>query len=104
MPESLVATVTVAGDDVSGVVLMPLQPGDDHQTSIVRPAHAITGAVNAPTDGRVQDTSHDDAVAYAGRPVIDEDFTFEAKAAPGDESCADGDGVRLAMEREIRDA
>ena len=26
MPETLVATVTVAGDDVSGVVLMPLQP------------------------------------------------------------------------------
>ena len=84
MPESLVATVTVAGDDVSGVVLMPLQPATitgrvlfDPPTQSLEPS--LLQLMVAPKNPRMMMP-----MPMPGRPVINEDLTFEAKAAPGD--------------------
>jgi hypothetical protein len=84
VPEVLVATVTVSGADVNDVVLMPLQPA------------TITGRIlfdgppptPEPTTMRVmvqpKATGMGMPLPMPGPPRIDDDFTFEAKAAPGE--------------------
>ena len=82
-PETLAATVTVAGDDVSGVVLMSLKPATlagrilfDPPTSSLEPSmfHVF---VTPKTRGMMMSLP-------GGPPVVHEDFTFEAKSAPGE--------------------
>jgi protocatechuate 3,4-dioxygenase beta subunit len=82
-PESLLGVVTLDADDVSGVVLTPVQPA------------TITGRILFDPPGRSVEPSAVRVVANPigtssrvwfpvdGRPVINDDFTFEAKAAPG---------------------
>jgi hypothetical protein len=82
--ETLVATVTVAGDDVSGVVLMPLQPATISGRVLFDPpaqapeASALRLMVS-PKEGGTRMP-----MPLPGPPVVNNDFTFEAKTAPGD--------------------
>jgi Carboxypeptidase regulatory-like domain len=84
VPETLVATVTVTGGDVSGVVLMPLQPATiagrilfDPPTQSLEPS--MLQLMVSPKNPRMMM-----ALPVPGQPVINDDFTFEAKAAPGE--------------------
>jgi Carboxypeptidase regulatory-like domain len=83
-PEALVATVTVSGGDVSGVVLMPLQPATitgrilfDSRAATLEPS-MLRLVVQPKSPGMMM------PVSQPGPPKINDDFTFEAKAAPGD--------------------
>jgi hypothetical protein len=83
-PETLVATVTVSGADVDDVVLMPLQPA------------TVTGRIvfdgppptPEPSTMRVMVQPKSPGMAMPlplpGPPRVNDDFTFEAKAAPGE--------------------
>jgi hypothetical protein len=82
-PETLAATVTVGGDDVSGVVLMSLKPATvtgrilfDPPTSSLEPS-MFQVMVTPKTRGMMMPLP-------GGPPVVHEDFTFEAKSAPGE--------------------
>jgi hypothetical protein len=85
VPETLAATVTVAGDDVSGVVLMPLQPAtitgrillDPPTMSIESAALRVMVTPRSPEMMRIP-------MPIPGPPVVNDDLTFEAKAAPGE--------------------
>jgi hypothetical protein len=82
--DTLVATVTVSGGDVDGVVLMPLQPA------------TVTGRIFFDSPAATPDTSMFRvmvqpkspgmamSVPLPGPPRVNDDFTFETKAAPGD--------------------
>jgi len=81
--ETLAATVTVGGDDVNGVVLMSLKPATitgrilfDPPTSSLD-VSMFQVVVTPKTRGMVMPLP-------GGPPVIHEDFTFEAKSAPGE--------------------
>jgi hypothetical protein len=83
-PEALTATVTVAGDDVNGVVLMPLKPATiagrilfDPPTSSLEPS-TLQVMVTPKTRGMMI------TMPVGGFPVVHDDFTFEAKVAPGE--------------------
>ena len=85
MPEALVATVTVVGDDVSGVVLMPVQPATitgrillDPPTPSIEPSELrVMVSPRSPEMMRMP-------LTIPGPPIVNDDFTFEAKAAPGE--------------------
>jgi hypothetical protein len=84
MPEALVATVTVTGDDVSGVVLMPLQPATitgrillDPPTMSIEPSELRVFVSPRTPEMRMP-------VPMPGPPVVNDDLSFEAKAAPGE--------------------
>ena len=83
-PEALTATVAVTGDDVSGVVLTPLRPATisgrilfDPPTSSLAPS-MFQVMVTPKTRGMMM------PMPVGGPPVIHDDFTFEAKTAPGE--------------------
>jgi hypothetical protein len=85
-PEILVANVTVAGDDLSGVVLMPVQPVTiagrivfDPPTWTLPPSSIRVMA--SPKDMR---STIPMPMPMAGPPIVRDDFTFEAKASPGE--------------------
>jgi hypothetical protein len=84
MPETLAATVTVSGDDVTGVVLMPMQPATITGRVLLDPP---TMSIE-PSDLRVMVSPRTPdmgmTMPMAGPPVVNDDFTFEAKAAPGE--------------------
>ena len=82
--ETLVATVTVSGGDVSGVVLMPLQPATitgrilfDGPPPMPEPS-MMRVMVQPKSPGMMM------GMPIPGPPRIDDDFTFETKAAPGE--------------------
>jgi protocatechuate 3,4-dioxygenase beta subunit len=83
-PEMLTANVTVAGADVTGVVLAPLQPAVvrgrivfDPPTTSLQPS-MIQVMATPQTPGPTMM-----AVTQGGPQMVSEDFTFEIKAAPG---------------------
>ena len=85
LPETLAATVSVAGDDVSGVVLMPLQPATITGRILVDPP---TLSIE-PSELRVMVMPRSPELMrmplpISGPPIVNHDFTFEAKAAPGE--------------------
>ena len=82
-PETLVGIVTVDADDVSGVVLTPVQPATvtgrilfDPPISTVDPSTVRVMATPIGNSSRVW-------IPVDGRPVVNDDFTFETKASPG---------------------
>jgi len=84
LPEPLTAAVTVAGDDVNGVVLMPLKPAVitgrilfDPPTASLEPS-TFQVMVTPKTRGMMI------TMPVGGFPVVHDDFTFEAKVAPGE--------------------
>lgn len=83
-PEMLVATVTVGNDDVGGVVLVPLQPVTvTGRILFDQPAHSID-----PSMIRVVASPKSPGMSMPlpmpGSPVVNQDFTFELKAPPGE--------------------
>jgi hypothetical protein len=83
-PEALSATVTVTGDDISGVVLTPLKPATISGRILLDPPTSSLESsmfqvmVTPKARGMMM------AMPVGGPPVIHDDFTFEAKAAPGE--------------------
>jgi hypothetical protein len=85
VPETLMATVTVVGDDVSGVVLTPLQPATISGRIVFEPPSQMPEASQL----RLMVAPKDPGMRIpmpmpGGPPVVNNDFTFEAKAAPGE--------------------
>jgi len=85
VPETLIATVTVVGDDVSGVVLTALQPATISGRIIFEPPTQIPEASQL----RLMVAPKDPGMRIPmpmpeGPPVVNNDFTFEVKAAPGE--------------------
>ena len=82
-PEFSIATVTVAGDDVAGVVLAPLKPvtisghvvfDDLAAAASIKPAavRVIAAAIDGPA-----------GIPIGPPPAVNDDFAFQATTAPG---------------------
>jgi hypothetical protein len=84
VPETLVATVTVSDGDVNGVVLMPLQP------ATITGRVLFDGPPPTPEPSVMQVMVQPKSpgmrmpMPMPGPPRINDDFTFETKAAPGE--------------------
>lgn len=82
-PETLVANVTVSGDDVAGILLTPLLPGTvtgrivfDPPVSSLEPAMIRLTASPKNPEAMFMPTQ-------PAPPVVKDDFTFEMKTSPG---------------------
>jgi hypothetical protein len=84
VPETLTATVTVAGDDVSGVVLTPLQPATISGRVHFEPPTQMPEASELRLMIAPKDPGMRMGIPIPGPPVVSSDYTFEAKAAPGE--------------------
>jgi len=84
-PQFSIATVTVSGDDVTGVRLMPVVPATiSGRLLFDDPAAAQT--LKAPTFRPLVQPLDPDAMGISGAgtpPAVRDDFTFELKANPG---------------------
>lgn len=82
-PEMLAATVIVSGEDVAGVVLMPVQPATvtgrivfDPPTSAVQPAMVRVNVMPKSPEANFFSMPTEP-------PVVKDDFTFALKSSPG---------------------
>lgn len=82
-PEQLMANVTVGGDDVTGVVLTPLQPIKLTGKITLEPP---TGWLQPPMVRVIATPKEPGAMFFAtpgGPPIVHDDFTFEVAGQPG---------------------
>jgi hypothetical protein len=82
-PEILVATTTVAGEDVTGVVIAPLQPATISGRILFDPPTPSVEAASFRIAAMPKNPGTMIPMPMGG-PGVNEDFTFELQAAPGE--------------------